>query len=212
MRWFVPELYRFYDDQMFVLRLTFFWIDEYIDASDLLAFVPEEQKQNQLAQATEEAEKLMSPRLLGEWPGWSKQYEIPDVERFDIVFDPNDLKQKYVCSDAHWREYWVKVDKDEAAHCSVAAPKDAVKVLFDYFMHRIHFIGKDEPEPITNPLEEGGLVEIITDGRCTYDADTDSIRLSDGLAKAHGWLGKNAPSVVNAKLMDDGLSSDVLEG
>ena len=221
LRWFVPELYRFYDDKLFVLRLWFFWTDEYIDADDLLTFVPDAQKDALRDQRTKEAADLMKSKLLGVSPSWDKQYEIPDIERFDIVFDPHDLTTKYGCTDAHWKEFWFSVGPDDQNHqsqpcqCRIAAPKDAISIVLEYLAKYFEMIGEGEPEPITNPLEEGGLVSLITNGRCYYDAETEQIvtstEASDG-TKAPGILGKNAPRVENSKLLANGLSSDVLEG
>jgi hypothetical protein len=52
--------------------------------------------------------------------------------------------------------------------------------------------------------------------RCYYDRQTRQIPRTDkteaDLAKASGWLGKNAPRVENSKLLEQGPSSEVPEG
>jgi hypothetical protein len=214
LRWVIPELYRFYDDKLYVLRLWFYWVDEDIDADDLLTFVPEAHKDGLRDRLAQAAAELMKPKLLGAWPGWGKQYEIPDVERFDIVFDPDNLRIKYGCSDAHWREFWFRVGGGQPCQCTIAAPKDALKVVAEYVLRHLRDMGAPEPLPITNPLEEGGLVSPITQGRCYYDDQSQRIlRAKEGMPpKAPGVLGKNAPNVVNAQPLPSGLSSDVLEG
>lgn len=215
LRWFLPELYRFYDDRQYSLRLTFFWIDEDIGASDLLSFVPEDERPALTDQAIKDAAEIMGQGLLGKWLGWAKQYEIPDIERFDIVFDPESPAVKYGCTDGHWREFWLKVDPGQACRCSIAAPKDAYRVVLDHFMRHFAFFEKEPPQPVTNPLEEGGLVEVITAGRCYYDRAAGQITCDEEprpRPKAPGLLGKNAPTIENAQLLDNGLSSDVLLG
>ena len=219
LRWFVPELYRFYDDQLYVLRLWFFWTDEHLDVDDLLTFVPDAQQDALREQKTKEAADLMKSKLLGVSPSWDKQYEIPDIERFDIVFDPHNLATKYGCTDAHWKEFWFSVGPDEQDHqsqpcqCRIAAPKDAINIVLEYLAQRFEMMGEAEPQPITNPLEEGGLVSLITNNRCTYDEEAQQIVSAvEGGSKAPGILGRNAPSVENSKMLANGLSSDVLEG
>jgi hypothetical protein len=215
LRWFVPGLYRFHDDKLFVLRLSFFWTNEHLDGDALLAFVPDAQKEALRDQRTREAAELMQSSLRNVWLGWDKQYEIPDMERFDIVFDPNDLTTKYGCTDAHWKEFWFKVDGSQPCQCRIAAPKDAINVVLEYLAKYFKFTGEEEPEPITNPLEEGRLAKLITSGRCIYDKRAQRIVFvgeKDGQAKAPGFLGKNAPRVENSRLLKNGLSSDVLEG
>jgi hypothetical protein len=220
LRRFLPELYRFYDDRLYVLRLWFFWTDERMDADDLLTFVPDAQKDALRDQKTKEAADLMKSKLLGVSPSWDKQYEIPDIERFDIVFDPDDLTTKYGCTDAHWKEFWFLVGPDEKhqsqpCQCRISAPKDAIKIVFEYLAKRFEITGEEPPLPITNPLEEGGLVSLITNGRCLYDNETEQIVNStevNDATKAPGLLGKNAPRVENSKLLANGLSSDVLAG
>jgi hypothetical protein len=216
LRWFLPELYRFYDYRLYVLRLWFFWTDEHIDADDLLSFVPDSQKDELREQKTNEAADLMRPKLLGISgirPGWDRQYEIPDIERFDIVFDPNNLTEKYGCTDAHWRELWFTVDKGQPCQCRIAAPKDALAVLLSHLGPGPG--GKVKLVSMINPLEEGGLVSTITNNRCCYDTRLKQIVLckpGDPIPRAAGFLGKNAPSVANSQMMENGLSSDVLQG
>jgi hypothetical protein len=216
LRWFAPELYRFYDDETYVLRLVFFWADENIDADDLLAYVPDDEKGALHDEATKEANDIMQPGgLFAKWRGWGKQYEIPDVERFDIVFNPDRPAEKFGCTDAHWREYWVKFDPGQACRCSIAAPQDAYKVVLNHFLRHFRHFHKQEPKPITNPLEEGGIAAVITAGRCIYDPNSGRIVCGEKppvRPRAPGLLGKNAPTLENANLLDDGLSSDVLEG
>lgn len=212
LRWIIPELYRFYDDKLYVLRLWFFWVDEHISTDDLLAFVPETEQSTLRSQREKEAADLMKPKLLGLWPSWDKQYEIPDIERFDIVFDPENLTSKYGCTDAHWREFWFSVGQGQPCQCRIAAPQDALKVVLQFFAR--HFATEGEPQPITNPLEEGGVVSFITHNRCHYNKKTHQIVCvaEESQAKAPGMLGKNAPRVENGRLLPNGLSSDVLEG
>jgi hypothetical protein len=38
--------------------------------------------------------------------------EVPDAERFDIVFDANNGQTVYVATDTHWLESWVEVPRD----------------------------------------------------------------------------------------------------
>jgi hypothetical protein len=216
LRWFVPELYRFYGDRHYALRLTFFWYDEHIDAADLLSFVPEGQRPGLLAQAEAEAARLMGTGLAGAWLGWRRMYEIPDVERFDIIFNPDSPALKYVCSDGHWREFWTRVDRGDAARCAIGAPKDAFRTVVNHFMRHFHFIGKTTPQSVANPLIEGRIAEVITDGRYRFDADSGALLSGDPSGRrqhrAPGLLGKNAPSIANGHLLEGGLSSDVLFG
>lgn len=215
LRWFVPELYRFYGGQQLVLRVSFLWIDERIDADDLISFVPERQRQARRAQAESEAARIMKRGILSEWLGWGKMYEIPDVERFDIIFNRERPSPTYVASDGHWREYWTQVAPGEAAHCFIAGPKDAWRVIVDHYIRHFQFFDKEPPQPVTNPLAEGGLAEVITSGRCHYERSSGEIVCSDAphsRPRAPGLLGKNAPSITNGELMADGMSSDVLHG
>jgi hypothetical protein len=212
---------------LYVLRLWFFWTDEHINADDLLTFVPVAQQDALRPQATQEAADLMKSKLWGRWPGWGKQYEIPDAERFDVVFDPNDLTLKYGCTDAHWKEFWSKVEGQQAFHGSIAAPKQAISIVFNHLLDQIKHLGQ-EPKPVTNPLEEGGVAALMTQNRCRYCRHCAQIvcaaqgaldaqcprcdtPFEAGQIKAPGLAGKNAPKIENGDLLPDGLSSDVLE-
>jgi len=190
-------------------------MDEEIDADDLLTFVPHPEREELREEARREAHELMMPRLLGKWPGWAKQYEIPDVERFDIVFDPSDLRIKFSCTDAHWKELWLQVNRNEPCECTIAAPQDIFRVLDEYVWMTLQTIGEPVPEPVTNPLKEGNIVAVITGNQCRYDQELDQIICSDSapaFAKGPGFWGKNAPIITNARLLSNGLSSDVLDG
>ena len=40
---------------------------------------------------------------------WHKREEVPDLERFDLLLDPQNLAIKYVGTDTHWQEFWARV-------------------------------------------------------------------------------------------------------
>lgn len=210
LRWFVPELHRFYDGELYVLRLWFFWIDEEISADDLLSFVPEPEKDGRRLLAQDEAAAIMRSKF-GR-PGWDGQYEVPDVERFDIIFDPRDLNTKYGCTDGHWKEMWYRVSANQPFRGKIAAPSEAFKIAIDYIWRWMQRqIGVAYTETDSNPLTVGGLVSVITNDHYYYNG----VKIVPGRASTlppdlgPGFMGKNAPTIGNGELVM--LSGDVLK-
>ncbi len=221
LRWFLPELQRFYDHQ-YVLRLWFFWPQERITAEDLMTFVPEGERKRLEPRARQEAQDLMRRRLFGLWPGWGEQYEIPDIERFDIVFNPRDLWLKHGCTDRHWQEMWYAVPDDQPLAAHIAPPESAGwKAAVEFLKGLGH-----PPPPIANPLRNPGVLSAITAGRCAVCPSCGHMACGERLApdtcprcgtelaapKGVGLLGKNPPFIQNGELLEGGVSSDVLQG
>lgn len=221
LRWLLPELQRFYDHQ-YVLRLWFFWPQERISAEDLLAYVPDDARRRLEPGYRQEAEELMARRMFGLWPGWGEQYEIPDVERFDIVFDPRDTWLKHGCTDRHWQELWYAVPGDEPLMAHIAPPQSAGwKAAVEFLKGLGH-----PPPPIANPLRNPGVLAAMTGGRCISCPSCGQIACGERLAPAAcprcgtdltgtrgvGMLGKNPPFIQNGDLLVGGVSSDVLKG
>jgi hypothetical protein len=211
LRWVQAELYRFHEDHLWALRIWFFWVDAQLDGNDLLTYVPPAHQEALSPRRAQEAQQLMQPRFWGAWPGWEAQYEIPDIERFDIVFNPVDLNLKYGCTDAHWKEFWFAVENHAPCQCHIAAPGEALKVVADFVQKHLELSGKTEPPPITNPLEDSGVAALIA-SNLLLDSGFVNFNIETDMEKTSGFLGKNAPRVENSNLLETGLSSDVLAG
>jgi hypothetical protein len=207
------EPFRFVDDHHLVLRLWFYWAD--------LGFA--------------ESEELKPKGLLGAIAGailpWRKVAEVPDVERFDLVLDPDDqtLKHKYMCTDTHWQEFWAGNKAAEALELGIATLTDIPK---------LKKLADSVPEiegPVHDPLANGlcDIVNELSHHECpfrqqvpgeliTADARLPGIeykvcprcgtyfRGQD--VRAVGLWGKHAPLVANADVLDGLTSTSVLEG
>ncbi|MBN1177955.1 MAG: hypothetical protein JXD18_02005, partial [Anaerolineae bacterium] len=149
------ELLRFLDDRHFVLRLWLYWVHVGFAPEHLLAFVPAARQ----AEFRPQAESVCHTLRNKLWARWAKTQEVPDVERFDILFDPADLTVKYVGTDTHWQEFWAVVDDGESLQACIASWKEIGKVA----QQSGAVAGKDQP-PVYDPVVNG-LCSIVYENR-----------------------------------------------
>jgi hypothetical protein len=216
------ELFRFPDDRRLALRIYFYWANLNFALAELMAFGV-----HTPASAAEMQMKLNN----GRFP-WSKREEIPDLERFDLLFDPANLDVKHVGSDIHWKEYWSVVETGEALDARLATKRDIPGVLLQVWQTR------EKARPVLDPLAYGlcDRVRDKDDPSCPHRpplgeplqrrlarAERDTHVLCSGcqtyfnvqkdVSRAPGakW-GKHAPRLKNVDVLEDAISSEVLEG
>lgn len=139
------EVFQFLDDYHVVLRLWFYWVHLGFTADELLTYLPADQKNV----GRDEAERLTKDVRKG-LLSWRKREEVPDVERFDIVLDPNNLDVKYVGTDTHWQEFWAVVAEGEPLKARIATLSDTFRVL-----KQAQNVPQKEAPPVFDPLANG---------------------------------------------------------
>ncbi len=220
-RLFTAEVLRFLDDRHLVVRLWFYWVHLGFSVDQLMTFVPPHRR----AEWRTEAERVFDAHKHGLLP-WHKREEVPDVERFDLLLDPNDLNVKYVGTDTHWQEFWAIVADGEPLKARIATLLDSGKVAA---------LAKSVPSnspPVYDPLANG-LCDIVNEWsghQCPHRAQgklitTDKLREgreygvcprcgSHFIGQGGRALGvaKHAPLLGNIDVIQNAVSSSVLEG
>jgi hypothetical protein len=215
------ELLRFLDDYHLVLRLWFYWVHLGFSAEQLMAFVPPSRRDGWRPEA-----ERVSADLRGGLLPWHKREEVADVERFDLLLGPCDLSTKYVGTDTHWQEFWSAVADGEPLRARIATLLDTGKVLA-----QAKSVPQKDP-PVLDPLANG-LCDIVNEWSghdCPYRGEgqlvtADKVRAHREYnvcprcgshfigqeAKALGIL-KNAPLLGNVDVIQNAISTSVLEG
>ncbi|OQY21045.1 MAG: hypothetical protein B6I35_09245 [Anaerolineaceae bacterium 4572_32.2] len=216
-RLFTAEVFRFLDDHHLVVRLWFYWVH--------LGFSPEQLTCLMPAEHRAEAERVSADLRKG-LLAWHRREEVPDVERFDLLLDLNDLNTKYVGTDTHWQEFWAIVDDGEPLQARIATLLDSAKVAA---------LAKSVPrdnQPIFDPLPNG-LCDIVNEWsghNCPHRPQgqlVTSDKIQEGReyescprcgarfigqgARALG-VAKHAPLLGNVSVIENAVSSSVLEG
>jgi hypothetical protein len=220
-RLFSAEAFRFLDDHHLVLRLWFYWVHLGFSVDQLLTFVPPDRRAGWRPEA-----QRVHDGLKGFVFPWHKREEVPDVERFDLLLDLTNLDEKYVGTDTHWQEFWTLVEPGQPLRARIATLLDTGKVA--KLAGAVHH---DHP-PVYDPLANGlcdivnqfsghgcphrGKGQLVTadkvrEGRA-YDVcpRCGSHFIGQG-ARALGVL-KHAPLLHNADVIENAVSSSVLEG
>ncbi|MCA9952959.1 MAG: hypothetical protein KDE48_25095 [Anaerolineales bacterium] len=144
-RLFNAELFQFLDDYHVVLRLWFYWVHLGFTTDELLAYLPVNQKADGGDEADRVAQKIRSGLI-----PWRKREEVPDIERFDIVLDPQNLAVKYVGTDTHWQEFWAIVAEGEPLKARIATLTDTFRVL-----KQANNVPEKKAPPVFDPLANG---------------------------------------------------------
>lgn len=220
-RLFSAEVFGFLDDHHLVLRLWFYWVHLGFSVDQLLTFVPPERR----AEWHPEAERVHND-LKGLIMPWHKREEVPDVERFDLLLDLTNLDEKYVGTDTHWQEFWTVVEPGQPLRARIATLLDTGKVA--KLAGAVHH---DHP-PVYDPLANGlcDIVNEFSGHDCPHRGKgqlitADKVKkgreyqvcprcgshfIGQG-ARALGVL-KHAPLLHNADVIENAVSSSVLEG
>jgi hypothetical protein len=214
------EVFRFLDDHHLVLRLWFHWLHLNFSASQLLEFVPANQRDAWRA----EAERVCAQ--LNALVPYYKREEVPDIERFDLLLDPNDLSTKYVGTDTHWQEFWASVKDGEPLKAQIASLADMLKVI-----DQATDVPKKMP-PVFDPLANGlcdlvnewsdpcphrGRGQLIPAGLISSGQQYEvcprccSHFAGQGTREVGLW-DKHAPWLENAEIAHKAVSTSVLEG
>lgn len=217
------ELFRFSDDNHVVLRFWFYWLHLRFAPRQLLNFVPT----NQQATQQPEAERVADSLNKGLMP-WQRREEVPDVERFDLLLDLNQPDVKFVGTDTHWKEYWAVVDAGEPLQARIATKRDLPWIG----VQQLQF--PPSADPVCDPLANG-LCDLINEASRTscphrgfghvvrqprmQPSETDAVcqqcqtRFRGQPFRALGMLwGKHGPLPKNATVVQNAISSDVLQG
>jgi len=215
------EVFRFLDDYHLVVRLWFYWVHLGLSPDQLLTFVPPERRDGWRAQAEEVSQGLKKGLL-----PWHKREEVPDVERFDLLLDLENLNTKYVGSDTHWQEFWAIIADGEPLRARIATLLDSGKVAA-----LAKSVPKKKP-PVFDPLVNG-LCDIVNEysgHKCPHRCEGQLIT-SDKVKKGRQYdvcprcgshfigqgaralgVAKHAPLLGNVDLLENAVSTSVLEG
>lgn len=215
------ELFCFLDDYHLVVRLWFYWVHLGFSAGQLMTFVPPDRRTDWHA----EAERVRDG-IKGFLLPWHKREEVPDVERFDLLLDPNDPSLKYVGSDTHWQEFWAKVADGEPLRARIASLLDSLKVAA---------LAKSVPKvkpPAFDPLANG-LCDIVNEwsGHACPHRGQGQLATADKIRKGREYdvcprcgshfigqggralgVAKHAPLLGNVDVIENAVSTSVLEG
>jgi hypothetical protein len=215
------EVFRFLDDYHLVVRLWFYWVHLGFSPDQLLTFVPPERRDGWRA----EAKRVSGDLKKGLLP-WHKREEVPDVERFDLLLDLKNLNTKYVGTDTHWQEFWAIVADGEPLRARIATLLDSGKVAA-----LAKSVPKKKP-PVFDPLVNG-LCDIVNEysgHKCPHRSEGQLIT-SDKVKKGRQYgvcprcgshfigqgvkalgVAKHAPLLGNVDLLENAVSTSVLEG
>ncbi len=215
------EAFRFLDDYHLVVRLWFHWLHLNFSADQLLACVPAGQR----AAGRAEAERVCAQ--LNTLVPYYKREEVPDIERFDLLLDLNDLNTKYVGTDTHWQEFWASVKDGEPLEAKIASLAEVIQVI-----DQATDVPKKKP-PVFDPLANGlcDLVNEWSGQPCPHRGQGQLVPMgliSSGQqyavcprCRSHftgqgtrevGLWDKHAPWLVNAEIAHKAVSTSVLDG
>lgn len=215
------EVMRFLDDYHLVVRLWFYWVHLDFSTDQLLTFVPPDRRDGLRAEAERVRASLKNPLL-----PWYKRDEIPDVERFDLLLDPNNPAVKYVGTDTHWQEFWAMVKKGEPLQARIASLLDTFRVV-----NQASSVPHAEP-PVFDPLANGlcDIVNQYTGRTCPHRGKGGLIAAPDieegsdyvicprcgshfiGQGEKALGIAKHAPLLGNVLILQNAVSTSVLEG
>jgi len=99
-RLFAANLFDFFDNRYWVLRLWFQWLHTHFEPSDLLGAA--------LVQRTWAVEdpRVVEANALNALLDRGEREEVPDIERFDLLLDTATGQVVYAGTDLHWQEFW----------------------------------------------------------------------------------------------------------
>jgi hypothetical protein len=220
-RLFNAEVFRFLDDHHLVVRLWFYWVHLGFSADQLMTFVPPGHRADWQAEA-----ERVSDRLKRGLVPWHAREEVPDVERFDLLLDPNNLDEKFVGTDTHWQEFWALVEQGQPLQARIATLLDTRQVAA-----MASAVPRKKP-PVFDPLASG-LCDVVNEysghtcphrgrgalmtGKAIREGQDDvcprcgsHFRGQDEMAV--GLWAKHAPILKNAALDDSLVSTSVLDG
>ena len=215
------EVFRFLDDYHWVVRLWFFWLHLNFTPDQLMAFVPPSRRDGWQAEAKRVCASLGNPLI-----PYYRREEVPDIERFDLIVNPQNLDHKYVGTDTHWQEFWATVKEGEPLKAKIAEAKDIRKIV-----EQSGVIPKKEP-PVFEPLENGlcSLVNEYSGHECPHGLNGRVVSAVTGAlyslprcercgtyfdaesVREPGLWDKHAPWLENAELGDATVSTSVLDG
>ena len=218
------ELFRFLDERHLVLRLWFYWVHLGFSETDLLTFVSD---QDAAMQA--EAKRVHDGLRRGLLP-WHKREEVPDLERFDLLLDPQNLAIKYVGTDTHWQEFWARVKTGQPLEARIATLLDTFRVITQG-----DNVPSLESPPVFDPLANGlcDIVNQMTPGfRCPHRPSGELLTAIDLFGEAGDFpacqqcgshfvgdedvralgVAKHAPLLGNVDILKNLVSTNVLEG
>lgn len=215
------EAFRFVDDYHLVVRLWFYWVHLGFSPDQLMTFVPPDRR----ADWRPEAERV-SDGLKGFILPWHRREEVPDVERFDLLLDPNDLDVKYVGTDTHWQEFWAIVADGEPLRARIATLLDSGKVA------ALATSVPQKKPPVFDPLVNG-LCDIVNEwsGHNCPHRGKGQLVMANNIRKGREYdvcprcgshfigqgaralgIAKHAPLLGNVDVIQNAVSTSVLEG
>jgi hypothetical protein len=177
------EIFHFVD-HYYVLRIWCYWINDFFEGNRVIV----------------ERVHGEGTRRNTELRAWKQNViEVPDAERFDLVFDKKNEKVVFVGTDLHWRETWWSVNGDIAL--LRFANLELVPVLIKNLPQLKTGEGNDY-DPASRLKEilakkqepRGDLNLMITEETDREDASKDTIL-------GHGLHRKHVPYVLNSPLM-----------
>ncbi len=218
------ELFRFLDGRHLVLRLWFYWVHLGFSQAELLSFITAPD-----AAARAEAKRVHDGLRKGLLP-WHKREEVPDLERFDLLLDPQNLAIKYVGTDTHWQEFWARVTTGEPLNARIATLLDTFRVKT-----QADNVPSLNAPPIFDPLANGlcDIINQMTPGfRCPHRPTGELLTAVDIFGEADDFpacqqcgshfvgdedvralgVAKHAPLLGNVDILQNLVSTNVLEG
>jgi hypothetical protein len=215
------EVFCFVDDYHLVVRLWFYWVHLGFSPDQLMTFVPPDRRDDWRPKA----EKMSSGLKKGLVP-WHKREEVPDVERFDLLLDLNNLGMKYVGTDTHWQEFWARVRGSGPLEAKIALLRDTLKVAA-----LAKHVPQKEP-PVFDPLANGlcDIVNEFTGYNCPHRHKGLVLAAGDieegdeyetcprcgthfiGQDERALGIAKHAPVLGDVDVLENTVSTSVLEG
>jgi hypothetical protein len=112
LRLFSANLFNFHGQRYWVLRLWFHWLHTRFRPEDLL---PEggEPPDEVVSRAANQAQALNA--LLADRAG----EEVPDAERFDLLFDAGAGEVLFIGTDLHWQELWGRAEPAQPVNAQI---------------------------------------------------------------------------------------------
>lgn len=99
-RLFAANLFDFFDNRYWILRLWFQWLHTHFEPSDLVGAAMPQMRSAAAEQSIVEADTLNALLDRG------GREEVPDIERFDLLLDTDTGQVVYAGTDLHWQEFW----------------------------------------------------------------------------------------------------------